>query len=55
MSAKKSKPVTKPASKSKHVPKPAKKRQSLVGSMRGMVLRHNDLISPINVEWDANK
>ncbi len=31
------------------------KRPGLVGSMRGTVLWYGDLISPIDVEWDADK
>lgn len=30
-------------------------RPGLVGSMRGTVLWYGDLISPIDVEWDADK
>jgi prevent-host-death family protein len=30
-------------------------RPSLVGSMRGTVLWYGDLISPIDVKWDADK
>jgi prevent-host-death family protein len=31
------------------------KRPGLVGSMRGTVLWQGDLISPMDVEWDADK
>ncbi len=31
------------------------KRPNAVGSMKGTVLWYGDLISPIDVEWDANK
>jgi prevent-host-death family protein len=30
-------------------------RPGLVGSMRGTVLWYGDLISPVDVEWDADK
>ena len=30
-------------------------RQGIVGSMRGSVLWEGDIISPIDVEWDAMK
>jgi len=35
------------------VPMPAK--ENLVGSMRGSVLWEGDIISPIDVEWEAMK
>jgi hypothetical protein len=54
MSAKKPKPVAKPAVKKNDTPKTTPPAR-LVGSMRGTVLSYGDLISPINVEWDANK
>lgn len=31
------------------------KRVGLVGSMRGTVLSHDDLVSPIDVTWDADE
>lgn len=31
------------------------KRISLVGSMRGTVLSYSDLVSPINVKWNADE
>ena len=31
------------------------KQQSIVGSMKGSVLWEGDIISPIDVEWDAMK
>lgn len=36
------------------VPTPVK-QQSIVGSMKGSVLWEGDIISPIDVEWDAMK
>jgi prevent-host-death family protein len=38
------------------VPMPAKKkRQGIVGSMKGSVIWEGDIISPLDVEWDAMK
>jgi len=37
----------------KLVPIPAK--ESIIGSMKGSVLYMGDIISPIDVEWDAMK
>lgn len=36
------------------VPEPAKK-QALFGSMKGSVLWEGDIISPVDVEWEAMK
>lgn len=36
------------------VPMPPK-QQSIVGSMKGSVLFEGDIISPLDVEWDAMK
>jgi len=58
MPAKKTGTTEKAASKNKETAETvtgAKGRPSLVGSMRSTVLRYGDLISPIDVEWDANK
>jgi prevent-host-death family protein len=34
---------------------PVKMERGFVGSMRGMVLWEGDLISPIDVQWDADE
>jgi hypothetical protein len=54
MSAKKPKSVAKPAIKNNGTPGTTA-QTSMVGSMRDTVLWYGDLISPIDVEWDADK
>ena len=46
--------VTRPRWRGKLVPF-EEQRPGLVGSMRGTVLWYGDLISPVDVEWDADK
>ena len=45
----------KPVAQLVPVPEPKAKRQGIVGSMKGSVLWEGDIISPIDVEWDAMK
>lgn len=45
----------KPVAQLVPVPGPKAKRLGIVGSMKGSVLWEGDIISPIDVEWDAMK
>ena len=45
----------KPVAQLVPIPEPKAEQQGIVGSMRGSVLWEGDIISPIDVEWDAMK
>ncbi len=45
----------KPVAQLVPVPEPNAERPGIVGSMKGSVLWEGDIISPIDVEWDAMK
>lgn len=45
----------KPVAEVRPIPEPKVERQGIVGSMKGSVLWEGDIISPIDVEWDAMK
>jgi len=45
----------KPVAQLVPVPEPEVERKGIVGSMKGSVLWEGDIISPIDVEWDAMK
>ena len=45
----------KPVAQLVPIPEPEAARQGIVGSMKGSVLWEGDIISPIDVKWDAMK